>query len=365
MLLSFFCILESVFAHSLSETTKSALLQLKSKPLVGIEVLVAGESFQSPASVFGHSMIRFVSELGDPYNDVVVSFIADGSTADEEYLKHLNGSKFRQTVQSTAGLVKYMAKGVFGSYKIGVDAASFKEMLDRYAGDDGRSLRRIIIPTTTEQRSKIVDGLFQLAVDGSRPYYFHAFNCATAILRVLQFGGLPYFPWGASNKPVELEDSLSRLLWTPYPSVEMINMPSVAKKIYNNLKLKDQNRPNDQEVLSALIKLDKLSLLRIYLLRSPKLPSSAVRLIAAEIRSRPEKYSLEEIYGTKIFDSIIYDLNESNQTLGLNRDFASERPSHCTKMASVIFYRQGFPLSDSAAKTFDTYKNLHHIFCRR
>lgn len=368
-LLSCFCILENALAHSASEGTKSALRQLKSNPLVGIEVLIAGESFQSPASAFGHSMIRFVSDSSDPYNDIIVSFIADGSNVDEAYLKNLSGSKLHQSVQSTTGLMKYMAKGLFGSYVVGIDAAPLKEILERYAGDDGRSLKRIIVPTTVEQRNKIVEGVFRLGVDGSRPYYFHAFNCAVAILRVLQFGGLPYFPWSTTNKPVELEGSLNRNLWVPYPNVEMINMPAVAKKIYDNLNVKADNepitKPTNEEVLTAALKLDKLSLLRLYLLRSHRLPTSTARALAAAIRARPEQFNLEQIYGTRIFDPSVYELNESNQTQTLHRDFASEKDTYCPKMGAVIRYREAFPLTEATAKTFDSYKNTHRSFCRK
>ncbi len=363
-LFSFFCILQNTLAHTASEGTKRALQKLKSNPIAGIEVLVAGESFQSPASAFGHSMIRFVLDQNDPYNDVVVSFIADGSNADEEYLKNLTGSKFHQDMQSTTGLVKYMAKGLFGFYDVGIDAGSLKEILERYAGDDGRSLKRILIPTSAEQRAKIVEGLFHLGVDGSRPYYFQSFNCAVAILRVLQYGGLPYFPWGTSNIPVELEGGLNRLLWAPYPAVDMINMPALAKKIYDSFNFKDDRKPTDEEVLAAAIKLDKLSLLRIYLLRSHRLPTTTVRALAAEIRTRPEQFSLEKIYGTKIFDSSIYELSELNQTLALARDFAGEKATHCPKMAAVIHYRQAFPLTETTTKAFSSYNKMYQSFCR-
>ncbi|MGH1467744.1 MAG: DUF4105 domain-containing protein [Bdellovibrionales bacterium] len=194
------------------------LSQLQSTYGYGLEILVASKSFDSPASVFGHAGIRFVGSGSEPWNDVVVSL-----------------------EQLTVDMDKLFTNGLSGGYEVTPRVYTLIEYTNTYQTLEGRQLGRVILPSTAEQRAKLVDVLLSIfeIPDLFGDYKFIGNNCSTVLLKVLKTAGFPIYSDALVSAPPLLENALSFSLLGPYPKRYF---PSATSLLFD--KMKSFLRPN-------------------------------------------------------------------------------------------------------------------------
>lgn len=129
----------------------------------GIEVIYV-QSGESYYSWFGHVLLKFVGSAKNPKDDISISFIGDFNEVSMD-----------------------IKKAYFGGYKTLIVIKKFREFIDEYTQKEGRYIERHIIPTSTEERSKILSVLRswikrpELAGD----YAFRRNGCTALILKLL------------------------------------------------------------------------------------------------------------------------------------------------------------------------------------
>ncbi len=341
-----------------SAATLRVLNELKTRNIVGVEIITAGANKLSVMSQWGHSMLRLVDDDDDPLNDIVVSFaagLADNNTAT------LQNSR-ADTVDKIPAVAKIVTGFFTGGYPITVDALPLFEFVGKYVSDESRVLDRHIIPTTSEQRKKIIQTLFDFQSEKIKvQYYLLSQNCASLIRLLLSYVGLPYFALN-HDIPTELEDYSRNALWAPYPTVEMVNLPAVTTELTKVISGTTQRLDIPQlrlsDVNGKLDPFDKLTLLRFYLLKSKYFKTEVQEYWSSVIRSKPGHPTLEDIYGTKVLPVEIYE----NNGLTLSNALGTT-PEHCQKIASSISYRQALPMNVAAMAALKQYKFYYSSYC--
>jgi hypothetical protein len=134
----------------------------------GLELLVAGGTRTPIQSRWGHALLRFV-DGGDPFDDVVIAFVA-------------MPDRPRVSVW----------KGLTGGYPLEMDAGRLAWALGAYVRDQLRPVRRWVLPTDSAERGRVIDEAARWAADPSRRgrYTFVGNNCATALGRFLTSAGV-------------------------------------------------------------------------------------------------------------------------------------------------------------------------------
>lgn len=124
----------------ISDTTKY-LKRLLSKhekgQIIGLELVIAAPT-DATGSQWGHSMLRFVDNVGNNADDIVVGFVAD---VDAMKLNTFKGM------------------GMFGGYATSPDIQSFRHFIQNYIKNQDRPLERYIIPSNPLIISRLVTNL--------------------------------------------------------------------------------------------------------------------------------------------------------------------------------------------------------------
>lgn len=156
----------AIAAHIKMQRSKFRKI-IGSKELVGMEVLVADSTSSKIESLFGHSAIRFIDNDESEYNDLVLSF----------QMLALDSSK-----------VNSKALGGWENFPF---VYSFEDYLKQYMSNEGRSVKRLIIPTDQEKLENVVLNLATIleVPDIVGDYNFFTNNCLTAIFKVLSDSG--------------------------------------------------------------------------------------------------------------------------------------------------------------------------------
>lgn len=176
--------------------------------IVGIELVVAGETDRSIMSRWGHAMLRFVVSDGHWSQDLVVSFVA---SVDEPRLSY--------------------TKGVFGGYQVLPLVNTLGNFWQDYVRGEERNLYRVIIPTSGQDRQRLVDLLVEWDRDPSQvsDYTFFSNNCAGVLVKFLRAAGLSYH-LDRTVVPNYLPDYLERALLNPYPALSLTSLrPTLVK----------------------------------------------------------------------------------------------------------------------------------------
>lgn len=271
--------------HKLAINRKRIEELLAKKDIIGVELIVAGESDRSFASRWGHAMLRFVDSDGDWRNDYVISFVLD------------------QTEEEMS-----TAKALFGGYPIIPETKTFGEFWGYYSKGEARSLDRVIIPTDAKMRKKLLETFKKRSenVETLGSYTFLSNNCAGVLSKLLSDAGFPH--QGKSSVPTKMEKWLQKSLMSPYPDIKVTPPKNTLDKVskilgvsYVDLVYGD-NYPDD-----AYEKLkDKLSEKEKHILyyNVEMLPDSLTRKLAPEIQK--SDMSVDEVYGFHPIDKSFY-----------------------------------------------------------
>ena len=165
-----------VTAFQLNEhLMQSNLRTLARKNIIGLELLIAEALPNQIESSFGHSLIRLIDDDSNPYNDLVISFVAEVppriSSAILDELDHIR-------------------RGLTGGYPSTLNVLTFAQFLSEYSKSQGRSFKRYPLVASEESLANLVNDLNTYGRDlKSRRYRFIDQNCATILLSFLRQTG--------------------------------------------------------------------------------------------------------------------------------------------------------------------------------
>ncbi|WP_412470147.1 DUF4105 domain-containing protein [Oceanospirillum sp. RT-1-3] len=337
--------------------------------IVGLELVIASSSWSNIESGFGHTMLRFVDNVGTEADDVVLSFVANVDTLKLNYFK-----------------------GIFGGYPVFPQVKSLRMFMDEYNNKQRRDLDRYIIISNEEIRSNIIRELktqweqvtkhrietqksvlqntldelnkfstekygqgnygilplrsgtgsvfaltpvpnnltstFKTTVEEVFPvkyelpesselgdYTFFSNNCAGALVNFLKQVGYPYHKkMGFKGRiPLALPDYLQRALINPYPIIKIHSLRELKDKVANILELKDETYLQYDIDTAQVKKLQKkLSLNEFRKLNEiATLDLEAFKYYASQIQET-KAISFDELHGiTKAPDALYEICNNS------------------------------------------------------
>jgi hypothetical protein len=140
-----------------------------------IEVLITSPSLKGLESLFGHSAILVIPDGKNIEEGFVWEFQANIMSSDK--------NKWWDVAEG----------GLTGKFPFIVTKEPALIFFSRHIVYELRSIKRVIVPTTSQQSAKIVHLLESLEKDPSslNQYFFRTENCMTALLRVFKLSGLP------------------------------------------------------------------------------------------------------------------------------------------------------------------------------
>lgn len=112
--------------------------RLNKNQIVGLELVIAAPTESAIESRWGHSMMRFVDNVGTASDDIMFGFVAEVDDLKINYVK-----------------------GVLGSYPTYPALQSLRLFNQQYIKDQDRPLERIIVPSNDSIRKQIIEKLVQ------------------------------------------------------------------------------------------------------------------------------------------------------------------------------------------------------------
>jgi len=216
----------------------SALQNLLSKKdnIIGIELVIADKG-QAAGSQWGHALLHFVDNDKDPFNNIVMGFVAE---VDDEKL-----STF---------------KGITGGYKVMTELKTLGEYWNQYVALEERALNRYVIPTSGNSRKELIKVTEEFFKNRERlgNYFFLGNNCATVMFDFLsQVSALKRFKLVVSdnhrenrgrridkiqeisspNIPVSLPEYFAENALTYLPNLPMNNAVALHQQLVDLLKV--------------------------------------------------------------------------------------------------------------------------------
>ena len=182
--------------------------------IIGVESILAGPSQERVQSLWGHSLLRFVDDDSDPFNDLTLSFVAN---VDEPSLS--------------------MKKGIFGGYKVLPELMSLRQFMLLYLNGEGRYLERTAFQMPQENVQQMIDIIVDMYEhpEEARNYTFLGLNCARALAGLLgQVGAPPSMALASPAAPKHQNRYFRHRLLSAMPSwrIETLVDPfeEIAKK---------------------------------------------------------------------------------------------------------------------------------------
>lgn len=271
------------------ELTEKNLLKLQKieSNIVGVELILADKSDIFIGSQWGHVMVRFVHEGGKISKDMVVSFEAD---VNEPSLSLL--------------------KGIYGGYGTIPVIRPLYEVWERYVRDEGRSLKRTIIPTNTLIRGKMIENLVAYNKNPKLlgRYRFFSNNCADGVAQFLMDSNFNYDLAGIAI-PKNFNDYLERSLLNLYPTITIRGINPILSKASNVLGISrvelnyGRNFPsNAAERLIAEFDIHDLAIIYQEVALLPREVSRKLAPIIREAKLTPADY-----LGIITIDRVLYE----------------------------------------------------------
>lgn len=203
------------------ELTEKNLLKLQKieSNIIGVELILADKSDIFIGSQWGHVMVRFVHKGGKISKNMVVSFEAD---VNEPSLSLL--------------------KGIYGGYGTIPVVRPLDEVWERYVRNEGRSLKRTIIPTNTLIRGKMIENLVAYNKNPKLlgKYRFFSNNCADGVAQFLIDSNFNYDLAGIAI-PKNFNEYLERSLLNLYPTVAIRGINPILNKASKVLGLSKED----------------------------------------------------------------------------------------------------------------------------
>lgn len=261
--------------------------------ILGIEIVVAGADSLHPFSLFGHGMIRFVSDKNQFQSDLVVSFLAD---EDESRIKYYDG--------------------IVGKYKVFPFIDTFGKFWETYSQTENRSLTRIVIPTNKIMRNRLIDVLkkWMTSPEEMGDYTFFSNSCAKLIQKLFEEAD---FSVGEDIKtaiPVNLEKKLQSNWLAPYPHLEMKSFSNLRKKIMNVLKIENNREISNPDRWTQMTQkmlresFTSFEIMQMMVNLSNVLPIDLKLDLLTQYNFIKGPYTLEEILGYQSVPLSLYEL---------------------------------------------------------
>ncbi len=190
-------------------------LQRKSDRSYGIEVILVAPGL-SPASRFGHVGLRFLEDRKNPLSDIVIDFVADVPSAEMNWVA-----------------------GIDGTYRTNLQAENLYSFMFNYLIGEQRSLNRMIVPTSPEERERLLDSLMDI-VEGRfqlPQYTFLNHNCAKAMADLLVRSKIGFWNYNPLI-PIQFDRWLVKNNLSPYPPLaddSLLKLNIQVSQILNDL----------------------------------------------------------------------------------------------------------------------------------
>lgn len=247
-----------------------------------LELLIAEASEAQVASRWGHALLRFVDEDGDPFNDLVLAF---GAELDRPRVS--------------------LWRGVVGGYTAVTLVRRMGWIYLDYVQEQGRSLDRVPLPSDPEHVAALLAALGERDREGLGPYTFFKANCAGLLVDLLVDAGFPR-PDAPARIPVHLDQTLAEVGVAPLPPAHVglpnavfVRAAALAGISEQALRSGDWP-PGTAARLGELAEADRLRLLHAV---SP--PSAERAALLASLPPPSERAPLTEVLG---FDELSPDL---------------------------------------------------------
>lgn len=163
---------DSIINGAVSDLPDEDLAQLNrlvqfQNSIQGVELLRVGPG-KAIESRWGHAAIRFVMDTRYPTKDIVIGFAADSGFS-----------------------IDYI-KGITGAYKFTLQAYKLAQFINQYASEEKRIIYSLIVPTSQEDRLRLVRKIISFATNESErgKYYFFDKNCISMVIQVFHDSGL-------------------------------------------------------------------------------------------------------------------------------------------------------------------------------
>lgn len=131
-----------------------------------IFILYASQFISNPASVMGHTFIKFHSQATTDYLNIAIGYAAN--------------------VPEDAGPFEYAYKGLFGGFKGVFSQYPFYEKIHEYNYMERRDLWEYRLALTAEQKDLFLDHFWELTFAAHFNYYFIDENCSYMLLSMIQ-----------------------------------------------------------------------------------------------------------------------------------------------------------------------------------
>ncbi len=181
----------------------------------------ASQYLSSPSSMMGHTFLKFKNAHQQDFMNLTTGYAA--------------------SVPENAGAFQYVQKGLFGGFIGRFSRQPYYEKVHEYNNMEQRDLWEFVLNLNLEQRTLLLEHLWELQTLADFDYYFIDENCAFMLLAAIQVtipetDILDHFP--IYVLPAEIAKNLDRVGLIK----EVIYRPSLAQKLKHKYGL-----PNSQE----------------------------------------------------------------------------------------------------------------------
>lgn len=184
-----------------------------------ISVLFAGAYANNPASLFGHTFLKFSKKGRNPLLNYVVAFLARTDPRDSAPV--------------------YTWKGLTGGYLGFFEIEHFSMSIGLYNNSESRDLWEYSLPLNEDQRQLIAFHLWELIHHTGFPYYFSDENCSYLLLALIEVA-MPEAALTANRPFFVMPIETVKTLKTKKEGVDYVShRPSLQSQI--NLRLKNQD----------------------------------------------------------------------------------------------------------------------------
>lgn len=184
-----------------------------------ISLLFAGAYANNPASLFGHTFLKFSKEGRHALLNYVVAFLARTDPRDSAPV--------------------YTWKGLTGGYLGFFEIEHFSTSIGLYNNSESRDLWEYRIPLTKDQRLMVAFHLWELIHHTGFPYYFTDENCSYLLLALLEVA-LPNIELTKEGSVFVMPIETVKYLKENYPGVEFSqHRQSLQTSITQRLESKD------------------------------------------------------------------------------------------------------------------------------
>lgn len=264
--------------------------ELKSnrRNIIGVELALADKIDSRFESSWGHSLIRFVDNDKDPYNDIVISFSALIHSKENMYLK-----------------------ATFGAYNVIPDTQKLRSFISTYMINELRTLKFLPIQTTPDQRAKLIANIANWLED---PQYFGKYtfisnNCMGVLKNLLLDSGIKHYRLG-SKTPTSYADWAYKGKISTLPERVTVNPQRAFLIFIETTKLSEEQAfmaaPWTKSQLTLLGDIDPKDLVSLY--QNPQLQFHPEALEA--VVSLINKSSVRDKYNLSALPKELYQVCE-------------------------------------------------------